>query len=113
MTPRRLDGKPVAPWIYDRLLWARRQGWRGTVTSGYRSPAEQRRLWDEWRAGRRPGPVAFPGTSNHEKLGYPGGAVDVTDADTLARLMGRYPGRGQPLRRGIPGEPWHFSLTGR
>lgn len=41
------------------------------VVSGYRSPAEQRRLWE--RRAENPYPVASPGTSLHER----GLAIDV------------------------------------
>jgi hypothetical protein len=44
------------------------------ITSGWRSPADQQRLWDQ-RAGN-PYPVARPGTSRHEQ----GLAVDVPRA---------------------------------
>jgi hypothetical protein len=106
-------GVPVAPWIRPRLAWARKQGWTGKVTSGYRSSEEQRELYLAWKAGRRSGPVAAPGSSNHELLLWPGGAVDVTDADRFNELMKRWPGKGPALRRAIPGEPWHFSNLGR
>ncbi|MDG2111487.1 MAG: M15 family metallopeptidase [Actinomycetota bacterium] len=46
-------------------------GFTLSISSGYRSPAHQRRLWDE-RADN-PYPVARPGTSMHER----GLAVDI------------------------------------
>jgi D-alanyl-D-alanine dipeptidase len=54
------------------------------VTSGYRSPADQRRLWAQRDANRFP--VAPPGTSQHER----GLAVDVAvaQADRLAAAAG-------------------------
>lgn len=108
-----IDGVRVASWIAPRLRWARRNGWRGTVISGIRSRAHQQRLYDEWRRGERAGPVARPGTSNHEGTRYPRGAVDVTRGDELEEVMKRWPGRGEPLRPFGPGDRPHFSLTGR
>jgi len=45
----------------------------GHVTSGYRSKAEQSRIYADKLAGRHAGPVAKPGTSDHER----GQAIDV------------------------------------
>ena len=45
----------------------------GRVTSGYRSNADQRRIYADKLAGRHVGPVAKPGTSDHER----GQAIDV------------------------------------
>lgn len=108
-----MDGRPVVPWIYDRLSWARAHGWSGKVRSGFRSHAEQHRLYDEWQRGERPGPVARPGTSNHEGRRYPRGAVDVTEWFELVAVLARRPGFGHPLVWFGPGDPPHFSATGR
>lgn len=77
-----LDGKPVASWIAKRLERARAAGWQGHVNSGYRSVAEQRRIYN---SGVRP--AAKPGQSNHNFTAYPGGAVDVTDPQQLAAIL--------------------------
>lgn len=86
---------------------------RGTihVTSGYRAPAEQARLWsdalatygsaeaaDDW--------VARPGSSSHE-LGV---AVDLGGDLTLARRL--IAELGLPLHQPLTHEPWHFELIG-
>lgn len=89
------------------LEWAREHGWKGSVTSGNRTRAEQQRLYDLWKAGKG-NRAAPPGQSNHEG----GQAVDVTDTEGFARAMASAP-PGIRLRRGVPGEPWHFSVTGR
>lgn len=47
--------------------WARRQGGRVEVTSVRRSYARQRRLYEDFKAGRSKYPAAPPGTSTHEK----------------------------------------------
>ncbi len=102
-------GVPIAAWIAPELKWAQRQGWGGSVTSGYRSYAEQAVLYARYLAG---GPLAAaPGTSEHESTRYPGGAVDVTDYTTLSRIAPRYPGAQKLIWFG-PGDPVHFSGTG-
>lgn len=102
------DGKPVASWIVAPLTWARAHGWHGIVTSGYRTKAQQAAA-----CAHTSGPCAEPGKSNHQKLRWPGGAVDVTDSDTLAALMRRYPGPGPALKRAtFAGDPIHFSGNG-
>lgn len=103
-----IDGKPVAAWIARELLWARRNGWSGTVSSGYRSFREQWEIY--YVRGIRP--AAVPGTSNHEGKYYPRGAVDVTQWDQLRAVLRRYPG-GSRLKWYGPGDAVHFSATGR
>jgi hypothetical protein len=107
-----LDGKPVASWIVVRLEWARAQGWRGHVVSGFRTFAEQKQLHDEFLSGARPGPVARPGTSNHQGHRWPRGAVDVTEPEALAKILEAQPSSWKPLRPFGPGDLAHFSATG-
>lgn len=96
------DGKPVAAWIGKVLQQARAAGWKGTVNSGYRSVAEQARIYN---SGVRP--AARPGQSNHNFTAYPGGAVDVTDAPGLAATLRRL-GINQLVWAGGK-DPVHFS----
>ena len=96
------DGKPVAAWIGNVLQRARAAGWKGTVNSGYRSVAEQRRIYN---SGVRP--AARPGQSNHNFTAFPGGAVDVTDAQGLATTLKRL-GITQLVWAGGK-DPVHFS----
>lgn len=107
------DGQRCASWIVPHLRWARANGWRGRVVDGYRTRAEQTRLYNEWRAGEREGPVARPGTSNHEGLRYPRGAVDVTHGAELAAVLSERHGPGRPLVGFGAGDLPHFSATGR
>jgi hypothetical protein len=81
------DGHSVAAWIQPVLKYARKHGWQGTVTSGVRPSAEQKQLYDDFVNGRRSGPVAKPGTSNHEMTAFPGGAVDVSDPEALSKIL--------------------------
>lgn len=101
-------GKRVASWIVPALKYARKHGWSGSVTSGYRSYAEQQRLYAN--RGSNPNPVAKPGTSNHEGSQYPRGAVDVTDPSGLRSALKGY--RGRKLKWYGPRDPVHFSATG-
>lgn len=100
------DGKPVAAWVAAELHWARAHGWKGTVSSGVRTDAEQTRIY---KSGVRPAAVpksmGGPG-SNHEGIEFPRGAVDVTDAATLAKLLRK---RGSPLVWAGSKDPVHFS----
>jgi hypothetical protein len=97
------SGKPVAGWIEPILAWARTHGWSGTVTSGYRSYAQQAAIYN---SGVRP--AAVPGTSNHEGTVYPRGAVDVSNASGLSRVLlsGPY---GSTLVWAGAKDPVHFS----
>lgn len=93
----------VAGWIAPILDYARRNGWQGTVTSGYRSYADQQRIYN---SGVRP--AAKPGTSNHEFTAFPGGAVDVSNAAQLARILAKSPYAGKLVWAGAK-DPVHFS----
>lgn len=99
--------KPIADWIVPILQWAYQRGWRGSVTSGYRSYAEQAAIN---AAGEFSAPA---GSSNHEFTAYPGGAVDVTDPGQLLTVLASYPGP-EKLVGGVlgPVDPEHFSATG-
>lgn len=76
------EGKTVAAWIKPILKYARAQGWTGSVSSGYRSFAEQTTIYN---SGVRP--AAVPGTSNHEGSDFPRGAVDVTEPEQLSQIL--------------------------
>lgn len=99
----RFEGKPVAGWIAPILEYARKHGWAGSVTSGFRSYADQKRIYD---SGVRP--AARPGTSNHEGTKFPRGAVDVSDAQQLARIIQHSPYAHTLIYAGGK-DPVHFS----
>lgn len=98
------EGKTVAAWIAPILEMARRKGWTGTIHSGFRTYEKQKEIYD---SGVRP--AAKPGTSNHEMTAFPGGAIDVTQPEQLARIL-----HGSPKYRGLlqyagAKDPVHFS----
>lgn len=76
------EGFTIAAWIRPILVFARSRGWNGKVTSGYRTFADQTRIYN---SGVRP--AAKPGTSNHEGSTFPRGAVDVNDAGALGGVL--------------------------
>lgn len=98
------DGHQVALWIIPFLRYARSHGWKGSVTSGYRSYAEQARIYN---SGVRP--AAVPGSSNHEGQAFPRGAIDVTEAAQLSAILERLPG-GSLLKWAGSADPVHFSF---
>ncbi|MGZ6854332.1 MAG: transglycosylase SLT domain-containing protein [Mycobacteriaceae bacterium] len=101
------DGKPVAGWIAQELRWARAHGWTGTLTSGYRSDAQQTAIY---KSGARPAAVpksmGGPG-SNHEGFVFPFGAADVTKAAELAAILRQNP-HSRLVYAGAK-DPVHFS----
>lgn len=105
------DGKPVANWIIPDLRWARAHGWTGSVTSGFRTDAQQ------MAAARGYGLQHYgpggPLASNHTKTAWPGGAVDVTGAAQLAAVLRGYHGAHNLVWGGpVIGDYVHFSATG-
>lgn len=113
------DGHPVAVWIVPILKWARQHGWSGSVVSGYRTPAEQLAAARNY-ANQLGRPISSvypdgPLASNHVKTVYPGGAVDVTQPEQLAQVLGSYP---TPFKERLVWggttieDAVHFSATG-
>jgi phage-related minor tail protein/SLT domain-containing protein len=104
-----MDGKPVADWIYAILERARQAGVGFTVSSGFRTDAEQTRIYD---SGVRPAAVpkseGGPG-SNHEGSRFPAGAVDISPgAGALAAWL-RKVGLASRLVYAGAKDPVHFS----
>jgi hypothetical protein len=97
------EGTQVAGWIAPILKYARKQGWKGGINSGFRSYADQVRIYN---SGVRP--AARPGTSNHEGSDYPRGAVDVTNPEQLNRILKNSPYANTLVWAGSK-DPVHFS----
>lgn len=90
--------QPWATWIYDVAQY---YGLRPRVTSTFRSVAQQAALYERYRLGRHPYPVAPPGRSQHNY----GLAIDMVTADNprlgaVWNLYGRRWGGGH--------DPIHF-----
>ena len=100
------QGKPMRPDVaraFDRMeAAARGDGVALSITSAYRSDAEQAVLWN-----RNPNPrmVARPGTSLHRN----GTELDLGPASAYAWLAANA-GRFHFLKR-YSWEPWHFGYT--
>jgi hypothetical protein len=92
----KFDGHPVAAWIVPILQWARLHGWQGVVNSGYRTASEQLSAASNYAAqlGKSVSEIYPDGplASNHCKINYPGGAVDVTDPEQLYVVLKKYTG---------------------
>lgn len=97
------EGHTVAGWIRPALVYARRHGWTGSINSGFRSFAEQQRIYN---SGVRP--AAVPGTSNHEGADFPRGAVDVSNASQLSSILSKSPYAHLLVFAGAK-DPVHFS----
>lgn len=105
------DGHPVASWIVPILQWARAHGWRGVVTSGYRTPSEQLRAAEGY--GLEHYGAGGPLGSNHVGYIWPEGAVDVTHPEELATVLRGYPGSPKLVWGGPTiGDRVHFSSNG-
>lgn len=102
------EGHKVAAWIAVMLEYGRKHGWTGGVNSGYRSDAEQTRIYN---SGVRPAavPRSLGGSgSNHEMKAYPGGAVDVSNAAQLSQILSQSPYAHVLVWAGSK-DPVHFS----
>lgn len=72
-----------------------------SLSSGVRSTADQARLYAQ--RGSNPNPVAFPGTSNHER----GTAIDIGGMSPVARALLPQYGLAQP----VANDPPHVELA--
>ena len=88
---------------YNLPRVARQLGFSVKITSAYRSPQKQAKLYQAYLRGLTPYVVAKPGTSKHEK----GLALDIT-TDNLTALVNLLQGVG--LRWAGLKDPVHFEL---
>jgi hypothetical protein len=99
------DGFQVAKWIIPILTWARKHGWKGSITSGYRSHAHNVAQGRNYH-------------SNHEDTAYPGGAIDVggygavAEGQALANVLKGYRGPRNLVWGSVIKDYGHFSATG-
>ena len=76
------------------------------LTSGTRTNDEQWKLYDDWVAGGRKGPVvARPGSSKHET----GNAIDVDMKKATPEQIQALKDKG--FKQTVASEPWHFELV--
>lgn len=96
----------IASNVRKMIADAKKEGIDLKITSAHRSRAQQQVLYNKYKAGK--GNLAAKlGTSNHES----GLAIDFTNTPGahawLAKNASRYG------LKNLPGEPWHYSTTGR
>lgn len=120
-----VSGVPVPPGTYEafKKLAGAFKGATGhtlLITSGYRTYAQQKSLYDRWKAGTFKSPsVAPPGTSLHES----GKALDIRDSGSSAGVTVAGNVRSNWIRKNaakygfLPngynfGEPWHVEYQG-
>jgi hypothetical protein len=107
------DGRPVAAWLKPYLDWARQNGWKGTLNSGFRDPAYSEKLcMSMCGAPSCPGRCAGR-ASNHAGNANPAGAIDVSDYVTFGQLMRRCPYSPRIFNALGAQDPVHFSASGR
>jgi hypothetical protein len=107
------DGRPVAAWLKPYLEWARQNGWKGTLNSGFRDPAYSEKLCISMcGAPSCPGRCAGR-ASNHSGSTNPAGAIDVSDYVTFGQLMRRCPYSPRIFNALGAQDPVHFSASGR
>jgi len=103
------QGKPIGAQIAkqfdDMVAAAKKDGVNITITSGFRSRAEQEKLYAAYQNGTG-NLAAKPGTSNHES----GDALDLGPPSAYAWLKQNAGQFG--FKNKIASEPWHWSLTG-
>lgn len=98
------DGIPVCKWVAEELEWARKHGWTGSLTSGWRSKQHQKEV-----CATGVQPCAKPGTSNHEGKRYPKCAADVSEPEQLDKVLSKKVGRRLHYTGKSIGDTPHFS----
>lgn len=103
------QGKPIGAKIagqFDAMVAAaKKDGVNITITSGFRSRAEQEKLYAAYKNGTG-NLAAKPGTSNHES----GEALDLGPPSAYGWLKQNAGKFG--FKNKIASEPWHWSLSG-
>lgn len=107
------DGIAVANWLIPYLQWARNNGWRGRLVSGWRDP-----IYSEQLCYRMCGAPSCPGkcagrSSNHSGSDKPRGAIDVSYYYEFGQCMKRCPIEPHIYNALGVRDPVHFSASGR
>jgi hypothetical protein len=109
----RFDEQRVANWMKPYLEFARKNGWKGVLSSGFRDPADSVRIcFEQCNAPSCPGTCAGR-KSNHSGNKKPKGAIDVTFHKEFGELMEHCPLKPRIFNALGAKDPEHFSSTGR
>lgn len=112
-----IDGHYVATWIEPIIHHAREHGWKGSVTSGYRSYEAQAALYKRYvDSGFNNRYIAAKaGQSNHQGVLYPRGAIDVSQPQAFRDAIRDWHGEHKLRWAEDVGlaDTVHFSATGR
>jgi hypothetical protein len=106
--------RKLANWIARELYDAVKHGAQGVVTSGVRTYAEQKALYENYLRGGNI--AARPGSSNHEGWDYRlrKGAVDWSEPESLWSALNRKPSHKLIWAEHVGlRDTVHFSSTGR
>ena len=109
----KFDGRPCALWLIPYLEWARKNGWKGTLTSGWRDPEHSEDLCFIICGAPSCSGTCAGKSSNHVGSKRPQGAVDVTDYVRFGELMRNAPFDVRIFNALAPRDPVHFSASGR
>ena len=109
----RFDGRRVAKWLKPSLEFARRNGWQGTLNSGFRDPAHSEQLCIQMCGAPRCEGRCAGRSSNHSGSDSPRGAIDVSDFKRFGELMESCPLKPRIFNALGDRDPVHFSSTGR
>lgn len=99
-------GAKIAQQFDSMVAAAKQDGVNLTISSGFRSRAEQERLYAAYKNGTG-NLAAKPGTSNHES----GEAIDFGGGQAAYDWLRKNAARFGFYNK-IASEPWHYSLTG-
>ena len=111
----RFEGRRVANWMKPYLEFAREKGWRGTLVSGFRDPADSEHECMKICGAPSCRPPFRPcagRNSNHSGNKKPKGAMDVSEHKRFAELMERCPLDPRIFNALGAADPEHFSATG-
>lgn len=108
----RFDGKPVAKAAVPLLQWARNNGWRGQLVSGWRDPKYSQNLCYQM-CGRPSCPGRCAGLSSNHVGSIPSRfAMDVSDYTKFGEVMRRCPLKPDVHNALGARDPVHFSPSG-
>lgn len=106
------DGVTVAAWFIPYLAFARAHGWRGRLTSGYRTPEYSEHLCYEMCGAASCAGRCAGRASHHSQKRKPEGSIDVTDSAKFGDLMAICPLEPRIFNALAPRDVVHFSATG-